>query len=248
MPQVNKAITLFLLILMSQLLTVGCSNPNSQSQFSADGQGHAADWLPAGHMTAAKADESSCAECHGSDFAGGISGVSCTQCHLGGVDSVHPEAWSGVTGTAHAAYVAANGNTACANINCHGTALSGVAGSGPSCTLCHLGGIGSMHPQDWGDLAYYKHSLYVNANGTDSCSNANCHGSTLAGVAGSGPSCTSCHLGGVNSIHPTAWAADITLHKNYVAAMGSSSCANTVCHGVALQGVFLSGPSCAQCH
>ena len=248
MSQVNKATIPLLLLLMSMLLTAGCSNPNAQSQFSANGQKHAADWLPAGHMTAAQADENSCTECHGIDFAGGISKVSCTGCHLGGVDSVHPQEWSQITGTAHAAYVGANGNASCANANCHGTTLSGVAGSGPSCTSCHLGDTGSVHPQDWGDIAYYKHSLYVNANGTSSCSNANCHGPTLAGVAGSGPSCTSCHLGGVNSIHPTAWDADITLHKSYVGSVGSGSCANAVCHGAKLQGVFLSGPSCAQCH
>ena len=192
MPQVNKGSILVLLLLISLLLTAGCSSPNAQSQFSANGEKHTSDWLPAGHMTAAKADENSCTECHGSDFSGGISKVSCTGCHLGGVDSVHPQEWSQITGTAHAAYVGANGNTSCANANCHGTALSGVAGSGPSCT--------------------------------------------------------SCHLGGVSLIHPAAWDADITLHKNYVASVGSSSCANAVCHGAKLQGVFLSGPSCSQCH
>jgi hypothetical protein len=248
MSQVKKATMLILPLLTSLLLTAGCSSPNAQSQFSANGQQHAADWLPAGHMTAAQADENSCTECHGSDFSGGISKVSCTGCHLGGVDSVHPVEWSGVTGTAHADYVTTNGNTSCANANCHGTTLSGVAGSGPSCTSCHLGGSDSVHPQDWGDLTYYKHSLYATANGTASCSNAGCHGPTLAGVTGSGPSCTSCHLGGVNSVHPAEWDADITLHKNYVAAVGTSSCANAVCHGTQLQGVLLSGPACATCH
>ncbi len=248
MSQMNKSTILALLLLMSLLLAAGCSDPNTQSQFGTDGQAHAADWLPAGHMKAAKADESSCAECHGSDFSGGIAKVSCTGCHMGGVDSVHPQAWSGVTGTAHGSYVTANGNAACGNMNCHGATLNGVLESGPSCTLCHLGGAGSVHPQDWGDLAYYKHSLYVSANGAEGCSNANCHGANLDGVGGSGPSCTSCHLGGVNSIHPTAWDADITLHKNYVASVGSSSCASAVCHGTQLQGVFLSGPSCATCH
>ena len=245
----NKSAILLLLILSSLLLTAGCSSPNRQSQFDPGGQGHAAGWLPTGHMAAAKADETSCTDCHGSDFSGGIANVSCdTGCHLGGVNSMHPQAWSGMTGTAHGAYVIATGNASCSNINCHGASLNGVAGSGPSCTSCHLGGAGSVHPQDWGDLAYYKHSLYVNANGTNGCSNGSCHGASLDGVAGSGPSCTSCHLGGVNSIHPTAWDADITLHKNYVAAGGSSSCANAVCHGPQLQGVYLSGPSCATCH
>jgi len=249
MPQVKTTKLLFVGFLTLAASFFGCSDPNANSTFNTDNGTHAADWLPAGHMTAANADESSCTQCHGSDFSGGIAKVSCsTGCHMGVVDSVHPGAWSRVTGTAHAAYVIANGNASCSTESCHGATLNGVANSGPSCTLCHLGGVGSVHPQDWGDLAYYKHSLYVNANGTNGCTNVNCHGASLDGVAGSGPSCTLCHLGGVNSIHPTAWGADITLHKNYVAAVGSSSCANAVCHGPQLQGVFLSGPSCATCH
>ena len=248
MSQVKKGAILVLLLFFCLLCTAGCSNPNTQSEFSANGQQHAADWLPDGHMTAAKADANSCAACHGADFSGGISKVSCTGCHLGGVDSVHPQAWSQMTGTAHAAYVGTNGNTACANASCHGTTLSGVAGSGPSCSSCHLGGPGSAHPPDWGALTYYKHSLYVAASGTTSCSNVDCHGPTLAGVTGSGPSCTACHLGGANSVHPVGWDADITLHKNYVAALGSSSCATAVCHGTKLEGVFLSGPGCSACH
>lgn len=124
----------------------------------------------------------------------------------------------------------------------------GVADSGVSCTSCHLGGVDSVHPTSWGELTYYYHAVYARANGTSSCANVNCHGATLEGVSGSGPSCTSCHMGGVNSVHPAAWNADITLHKPYVGTFGTSACATAVCHGSDLKGVYLSGPHCNVCH
>ncbi len=249
MSPINKITILGVLILAGALVHgCGSSTPNSQAAFSATAQQHKAGWLPAGHMTAAQSDETACTECHGSDLSGGISGVSCSQCHLGGVNSVHPETWSQNTATAHASYVASNGNAPCANINCHGADLTGVAGSGPSCTSCHMGGVGSVHPTDWGALTYYEHALYTNTTGTASCANASCHGAALTGVSGSGPSCTSCHLGGVYSVHPADWATDITNHAQYVASKGASSCQNVTCHGANLEGVYASGPGCYVCH
>jgi hypothetical protein len=239
-------------IILSVFFLHGCgsSTANPQASFNSgtSTSQHPAGWQTSGHMTAAQTDMTACTACHGSDYSGGISKVSCTQCHLGGVSSVHPVVWSQMTVTAHGSYVTANGNTSCSNAACHGPDLSGVAGSGPSCSSCHIGGTGSVHPPDWGTLTYYYHSLYVQANGTTTCATANCHGTDLTGVAGSGPSCTQCHLGGVNSVHPVEWTSDITLHKNYVANLGTGSCATAVCHGTSLQGVYLSGPTCAQCH
>ncbi len=240
------------LILFAGLLFVtsacGSSTPNPKSEFNADSGAHAAGWLPAGHMVAAQADMTTCAQCHGSDYSGGIANVSCTQCHLGGASSVHPTVWGQLTATAHGAYVQNGVYTACANAYCHGTTLSGVANSGPSCTSCHLGGIGAVHPLDWGAFTYIEHAVYVNASGTMACQNADCHGTSLTGVAGGGPSCTSCHIGGATSVHPATWNNNILLHGYYVNSNGSSVCANAVCHGTDLTGVAGSGPSCTSCH
>jgi hypothetical protein len=113
----------------------GCSSPNSQAPFDADTQQHPAGWLPAGHMAAAQTNTPSCQDCHGADFSGGISKVSCTTCHLGGALSVHPETWAGdAILTLHGQYVVNNGSLACANVFCHGASLEGVANSGPSCS------------------------------------------------------------------------------------------------------------------
>ncbi|MDA8423860.1 MAG: hypothetical protein M0Z89_11055 [Nitrospiraceae bacterium] len=248
MPSVNKNLIMVLLLIVGLLALAGCgSEKNDKAVF--DGDQHPAGWLPAGHMAAAKTDVTVCAECHGSDYAGGISGVSCTLCHLGGVDSVHPAAWSQNTGTYHAPYAASNGTTACSNMYCHGNGLTGVAGSGPSCTSCHLGGPVAVHPSAWSQNTGTFHAPYAVANGTTACSNVNCHGTTLTGVGGSGPSCTSCHLGSSTSVHPIDWAGSIlTKHGLYVVANSTGACANINCHGGHLEGVAGSGPSCSSCH
>jgi predicted CxxxxCH...CXXCH cytochrome family protein len=256
MSQITKHTLTGLLLLSGLLFMAGCgsSTPNSKASTGATTEGqHAAEWLPAGHMIAAQEDQSACTECHGQYYDGGISGVSCTSCHLGGPSSKHPVDWFlPQLWKKHAGYATTNGNTACANAVCHGSTLSGVANSGPSCTSCHLGGTMSIHPTTWGTGTTgidQNHAAYASSNGTDACANASCHGSTLTGVDGSGPSCSSCHLGGPTLVHPADWNVDIEVkHKAYVDTNTSSSCANSACHGTDLGGVSGSGPSCSNCH
>jgi hypothetical protein len=203
MSQITKtslALALAMLVFLGVLSIAGCGDKNDQSHFDPDSGNHPADWLPAAHMAAAQAHLDTCTPCHGTDFNGGISKVACTQCHLGDQTHVHPLDWD-------------------------------------------------LH----GDLAYALHGPYVDLHGAAACSNAFCHGTNLQGVAGSGPSCSSCHLGGPLSPHPLEWANEINIHGGYVLANGTSGppnqgCRNVTCHGADLQGVFLSGPACNQCH
>ncbi len=198
MSQVRKtSLKPFLLLLLSFFLLAGCGDYSSQTDTANEkplvvSGNHPAGWLPAGHAAEAKAKTQLCTGCHGTDLAGGTSNISCTQCHLG-----NPE---------------------------------------------------SVHPTQWGNFAYALHPVYVKLNGTSACANVTCHGANLDGVRGSGPSCTQCHMGGLNSKHPVAWNTNIELHKDYIASNGSSSCRVSVCHGADLKGVFLSGPSCGTCH
>ncbi|KAA0889783.1 hypothetical protein [Oryzomonas rubra] len=179
----------------------GCGDSNSQSTFSADSHGAhvVATWLPGGHSAAATTNISACAECHGSDYAGGISKVACTQCHMGDQQHVHPLFWGDYTYSHHAVYVAESGIAACTNIYCHGKSLTGVTGSGPSCSSCHLGGPMQIHPASiavWKNVTssnQSSHGVYVLTNGITTCANVVCHGANLEGVSGSGMSCQSCH-------------------------------------------------------
>ncbi len=195
MSSVNKSVLVGLLLISGLFFLGGCgSSESNESPFSPEDQQHPAGWLPAGHVLSAKADITVCADCHGEDYSGGISHISCSQCHLGGVNSVHPLAWGQQTDTLHGFYAASYGNTACASAFCHGTNLTGVTDSGPSCSSCHLGGPTSVHPLDWTpDNIFDMHSTYVSVNSDSSCRNAACHGINLLGVQNSGPSCSACH-------------------------------------------------------
>ncbi len=214
---------------------------------------HPSDWVPvySSHGTYVKTNTTAaCANqyCHGLALTGvADSGPSCTSCHLGGVNSGHPADWTPVYST-HGPYAQTNGTGACANQYCHGSSLTGVADSGPSCSLCHLGGPAAVHPANWTPV-YSTHGPYATANGTGACANQYCHGPSLTGVTASGPSCTSCHMGGPTQIHPAAWLGDAcSNHGSYARTNGTAGCANASCHGVNLGGVSQSGPSCTQCH
>lgn len=78
---------------------------------------------------------SGCTTCHGSDYRGGWSGVSCYTCHAGG-PSGHPEGWMDTRAhTFHGDRVAADGDEDCRR--CHGNDLLGGT-SGISCGDCHF--------------------------------------------------------------------------------------------------------------
>jgi predicted CxxxxCH...CXXCH cytochrome family protein len=132
-----------LVALIVSLAMCGCSDPNNQSYFNSETGKHVSNWLPAVHMSAANTNLSSCADCHGADFAGGISNIACGLCHMGGATSMHPAGWLHDACYNHGTYVISAstasvlGTNACANIYCHGANLQGVTGSGPSCAKCH---------------------------------------------------------------------------------------------------------------
>lgn len=250
MSQIRKKSLLFsALFLLSVFLLVGCGSSNSQSNFDPVSGEHVAGWLPDGHKAEAKAHVDSCAQCHGADYGGGISKIACTDCHIGNQQSIHPVTWGPFGYILHANYAETNGTAACANALCHGVNLDGVGAAGPSCTSCHLGGVGAIHPTSWGDAIDTLHGNYAKLNGTTACANAKCHGASLDGIGAAGPSCTLCHMGGVASIHPTNWGSyAYALHGSYAKINGTTACANAFCHGAALTGVSGSGPSCTLCH
>lgn len=194
MSQMSKQRVLPVLFFFLGLLTItGCSSSNTDTVFDPTVDGHSDDWLSAEHRSAATADLDSCTWCHGADFEGGIANVACTDCHLGSELSVHPLEWGDNTALLHDSFVQTNGNTSCADSLCHGTNLDGVHNSGPSCSSCHMGGVDSTHPQDWGDVAWIRHQDYVNENGNSACANAACHGENLDIVTDTDPSCSACH-------------------------------------------------------
>ncbi len=170
----------------------GCGDRNSLADLNPVTGKHAADWLPKGHTVAVKDHGYACTECHGDDLGGGISKTACTKCHLGNQQMVHPLKWGKFAYALHSQFVNQNGSSSCAVASCHGSDLNGVAGSGFSCSSCHLGGPTSAHPQAWNRDIISLHPAGINGSFI-SCATAVCHGTDLKGVFLSGPACNTCH-------------------------------------------------------
>ncbi len=154
------------------LILAGCSSPNSKSDFDPDKGVHPAGWYPGGHMTAAlNSGVSSCADCHGADYRGGISGVSCRRCHINKVP----------------------GSFSCAE--CHGfppngSAFPNTAGThafhqfpNVYCTACHYNIIGtSLHDNGVANVIFDPTFQAETGGapsydtGTQTCVNVSCHG------------------------------------------------------------------------
>ena len=169
----------------------GCGDKNPQAQFSPEG-GHPAGWT-VDHKSSAKANLSSCIECHGENLDGGVSKVSCTTCHTSAVPS---------------------GANAAGCTSCHGAIPDGSSNSFPNrnlshdkhanlpgvtCNTCH-NGFG-YSTENHGTLASARLSLDPvfkakaatsapaysrNGSGGVSCTNVSCHGGQPTPVCGGG--------------------------------------------------------------
>lgn len=141
MSQIKWTPVVIVAVLFGLMLFAACGsstpNDNAGAVFDAETGSHEAGWL-LDHKESAQADQSVCTECHGAELNGGISGVSCTSCHMDGVSSAHPSAWSSPSASHRDYILLYPGNlVACSNASCHGANFAGVSGSGPSCTECH---------------------------------------------------------------------------------------------------------------
>jgi hypothetical protein len=119
-----------------------------------------------------------------------------------------------------------------------------------SCGKCHLGGVESVHPLQWGDLTYARHSRYISENGnsTQSCAVSACHGTGLSGF-GNAPSCAEkCHLGNPVLKHAGVWG-QFSSHANYVTSHNNdiTKCSTEKCHGT-VGNAQTNAPGCTVCH
>ncbi len=172
---------------------------------------HPSGWSnPDIHGSAAKTTPGStsglayCQECHGNDFSGGGTQVSCSSCH--GVNAPHPaKPWIGATRT----HITTDpGNAAVCGL-CHTNGANSSlkpsqpppSGSPAGCfnsTLCH--GQRGQHPPGWSSPDVHGASAKSapgNASGFAYCQV--CHGNDYRGGSVQ-VACSSCH--GVNAPHP----------------------------------------------
>jgi predicted CxxxxCH...CXXCH cytochrome family protein len=184
------------LLLIALMALAGCGTPNDKA-FDADAGKHLSDWVYAKHAAASQEDINSCMECHGSDFAGGMSGVSCSQCHLNGSPLTLTECTS-CHGKPPMGTTAPNRNGAHAVHN----AFSGVTNV---CDTCHTGAgtTTAKHFNGTTDILFlvsYNSSSGTAARNPDgTCSNVSCHGgqTTPEWLTGTiNAQCTLCHAFG----------------------------------------------------
>jgi predicted CxxxxCH...CXXCH cytochrome family protein len=250
-----------MLVLATSFICISCSSPNERSTFNPESGKHSSAWLPAAHATSAAQSLADCSQCHGAALDGGIAQVSCSSCHMGGATSVHPADWSPIF-SAHGPYVNTSGTAACANQYCHGTSLTGVENSGPSCD--RYSGSGGCH-----SIPYDPASLVCDAchrippQGTDYPNVAGSHAAHTAITGTSQATCAVCHYG---SDGVTATGAhydnviDVAIDSLYNAKTGAAApnganntCTTVSCHGGQETPNWLTGTidvntQCTSCH
>ncbi len=207
----------------------GTTGTSCYSCHNGPGLDHpAAAWVVADHKTSALADNTVCQKCHGTDYLGGGTHVACKSCHMQDQTKVHLLSWYPDVQRNHSAYAYANGTTSCSNVYCHGTNLTGVSSSGPSCASCH--------------------SWPINTSDCASCHGTPPSGTTFPNVAGSHAPhanvnssvvCGTCHQGaGSGTAYHFNNVVDVILDATYNAKSGTASynastytCSNISCHG-----------------
>ncbi len=217
---------------------------------------------------------SACTQCHGADFAGGTSGVTCRTCHDGGLSSCtgcHGQPPSTGAHQAHASG-ALSAKFDCAE--CHVKPAvytdAGHLKSGPA--TVHFGDLASSHmatptydaPTKTCSGVYCHGGGYTDSaatlrspawGGADQAVCGTCHGLPPSGHQNTGDQCVNCHSGVVDAqrhIH------DANKHVNGTTDFGiGEGCAS--CHGqppetgshvAHVDGVhLLAAPvACADCH
>lgn len=161
-----------------------------------------------------------------------------SQADINPVTAKHPSTW-----LPGGHVTVASGNTSTC-MECHGVDYMGGT-SKVACTSCHMGDQSHKHPLQWGPFSYSGHGTFVKNNSSSGCDNIYCHGPTLTGI--SGPSCSSCHMGGPTSVHPQNWTTQKD-HGIYVNTIGADSCKNAACHGPTGEGIPNVVPACRSCH
>lgn len=158
--------------------------------------GHPDGWAASGHQPAAKAAASTtsgmdyCKNCHGTDFRGGSTGISCFGCHT---TAPHAKPWlksGGATTYLHSTTDSTNA-PACGSCHAGGAKLTTPTTSPANAgcfnnTLCHGTVVSHAYPNP-GSL--HKSST----SGCNSCHNLGTALSQYPATAGAPPDCKSCH-------------------------------------------------------
>ena len=171
-------------------IAVSCDNCHDATDLLQWPHDPSATWLIPGsvnfHGDEANTDSTLCARCHGANFLGGSTGVSCLSCHFDESGALVPPGSSWTHGDDHDTLLVYG--SVCNN--CHDTWRTYDAASAPAaCHDCHGGGATHEIGDNW-----LLPSQHVNASNTDRNACLNCHAYTSGGIQ---PDCQDCHQAAV---------------------------------------------------
>jgi predicted CxxxxCH...CXXCH cytochrome family protein len=190
---------------------------------------------------------SSCTQCHGTDFAGGKSGVACTTCHEGGLTSCTGCHGQPPSTGAHLAHVSGVLSKAFDCAECHTKPAVytdvGHLHSGPG--TVHFGTLASKDatptydPSTQTCSAVYCHGGAFTdsaatqrtptwSGGADQAACGTCHGLPPSGHQNTGDQCVNCHSGVVDA---QRHIRDVARHVNGTKDFGIGADTCTSCHG-----------------
>ena len=245
----------------------GSSNDNSDNDASADTSSifpHSSNWADVEkhgvttlELFKDETDEfigETCQNCHGSDFKGGNTGISCYKCHT---VFPHPENWLDTSSSDfHGLTAMEEGLSETCGTECHGSDYSGGL-SDKSCYSCHelfphiedstaISDYFANESSTWSD--FDLHGAYVqdsNAMISGDCA-SNCHGTDYSGGL-SETSCFDCHQPYPHQGYSNDWASD---HISYVNTNTDASCGTeNGCHTNKNPGPSTVSQSCTDfCH
>jgi predicted CxxxxCH...CXXCH cytochrome family protein len=248
----------------------GCAELKKElpSPVAAGAQAHGPEWMDTasanfhGKVVAASSDEyQSCLTCHGWDFNGGISNVSCVTCHVAENATIHGRGWMNpVSPNFHGKAIRANNWDMRDCKSCHGETYAGgrvpsscrdchVGPAGPeNCATCHGSSTSPAPPRDLGGNTS-RTALGVGAH------QRHLVGGLLSGAMG----CGECHNvpgsvyapGHIDTPHPAevpmaGYLARVVTNEPHTVDYDSTlplftpnptynhatgGCANTYCHG-----------------
>lgn len=235
-----KKYTLFVLAVLIATIA-GCSDKKAPSEMKVGS--HPEGWVAddggehARYLNQNQYRLQSCATCHGQDFRGGESNVSCYTCHS---TYPHPDGWVGMNGGVHASYLKENEYDLESCASCHGEDFLGGQNK-VSCFTCHSG---YPHPQGWVGSNGGKHAQFLKENTFNLGLCSSCHGEDFTGGE-SNVSCYTCHA---DYPHRDGWVAPgENSHGAYLKTKNYQLESCAACHGQDFQGGD-SEVSCYTCH
>ncbi len=184
---------------------------------------HGVNWAdptadPDWHGSIAEFNKSSCQECHGTDFTGGNSEVSCYSCH-----ELYPHEDTWTDDVLHGTHVLEYDVDDCTT-NCHGTDLRGGL-SNIGCTSCHAT---YPHDPEYSDWSNWEAQEQHGSVDISYCSG--CHGEDYLG-GNTEQSCFECHADFPHTVEDWAEGSGhgSTFYPAHNSFSADVSCWN--CHG-----------------